>query len=255
MKRFFALFLVLILCLNCLPATATEKAETVTLYFPGDVDGNGPLDAADALLVLQHSVGNLVLSGNALAAAQTDANGALDAVDALNILKSAVNDDFVMRDGRVQTSLSSNDSYVWWDTVEDNMSQTEQAWLCQTYEEYQAFLELGYVAETERKQEGTSPAIPQFDESFFDTYGLVLWYRVSFSTTGSLHWNGAFVKDNTVFMDLVPYGTDAIDDRNAWDSVYGFYYEKSHEECNMVLLRKCGVGQLYREYSYTQFNF
>ncbi len=67
---------------------AQLKGETTYLY--GDVDGNGKVEATDALEVLKSVVGKVDLTGEQLIVADTDGNGKADATDALNILKKVV---------------------------------------------------------------------------------------------------------------------------------------------------------------------
>ena len=55
-----------------------------------DVDGNGTLDAEDALLVLHCAVGNLLMTTDELYGADVDGNGVYNAVDALSLLQMAV---------------------------------------------------------------------------------------------------------------------------------------------------------------------
>ncbi len=61
--------------------------ETVTL---GDVDDNGAVNAADALLCLQYAVGKTQLTSQQQKAANVNKDGAINAADALEILKKAV---------------------------------------------------------------------------------------------------------------------------------------------------------------------
>lgn len=56
----------------------------------GDVDQNGLIDAADALKVLQYSVGKIDLTESQLLAAEVDGKEGINAADALCILKKAV---------------------------------------------------------------------------------------------------------------------------------------------------------------------
>ena len=56
----------------------------------GDVDENGRIDSADALLVLQHSVQLLVLEEQRALAGEVSGDGSLDAADALLILQRSV---------------------------------------------------------------------------------------------------------------------------------------------------------------------
>ena len=64
-----------------------EKPE----YTLGDVNNDGSIDAADALLVLQHAVGQegRILTGTYFSAADINKDSVVDAVDALLILKRA----------------------------------------------------------------------------------------------------------------------------------------------------------------------
>ncbi len=56
----------------------------------GDVDGNGKVEATDALEVLKSVVGKVTLTADQFKIADTDGNGKADATDALNILKKVV---------------------------------------------------------------------------------------------------------------------------------------------------------------------
>jgi len=64
--------------------------EPTTQVLYGDVDGNGKVEATDALEVLKSVVGKVTLTGSQFTAADTDGNGSADAADALNILKKVV---------------------------------------------------------------------------------------------------------------------------------------------------------------------
>lgn len=63
---------------------------TTLLFIAGDIDGNRNIDAADALLALQHSVQLVELDGLKWCAADTNFDGRIDAVDALLILQYSV---------------------------------------------------------------------------------------------------------------------------------------------------------------------
>ena len=56
----------------------------------GDVDGNGTVNAVDALLALRHAEGKTALTDAQIAAADMNEDRVVDAKDALRILKKAV---------------------------------------------------------------------------------------------------------------------------------------------------------------------
>lgn len=61
-------------------------------YFaPGDADRNGTVDVTDALLVLQHSVGKIVLEPALCLSCDVNVSGTLTVTDALFILQRSVN--------------------------------------------------------------------------------------------------------------------------------------------------------------------
>ena len=66
---------------------AAEKALAITY---GDVNGDGKINAEDALLCLQHSVKLTTLEGDQFTAADVDESGKIDASDALYILQYSV---------------------------------------------------------------------------------------------------------------------------------------------------------------------
>lgn len=68
----------------------TPAGETPPAYTLGDVDNNGAVDSADALLTLRYAMGLTSLSDHALAAADVDGNGTVDSADALTILRYAM---------------------------------------------------------------------------------------------------------------------------------------------------------------------
>lgn len=74
-----------------LEKVASFKYGTKPPYTLGDVNNDGSIDAADALLVLQHAVGQegRILTGTYFSAADINKDSVVDAVDALLILKRA----------------------------------------------------------------------------------------------------------------------------------------------------------------------
>ncbi len=102
MKKFVCIVCVATLLFTaCLfPASAQSKddagieapmeTEPVTAVALGDVNGDGAVDAADALRMLRHAVGKEVLAEEALAAGLLNEDGAVNATDALLCLQFAV---------------------------------------------------------------------------------------------------------------------------------------------------------------------
>ena len=72
---------------NGIPFTLVMEYESDT---PGDIDGDGGVNATDALLALQHSVKLVELRGSGRQMADLDGSGAVDAADALWMLQIAV---------------------------------------------------------------------------------------------------------------------------------------------------------------------
>ena len=76
---------------KALDKVASFQYGTKPPYTLGDVNNDGSIDAADALLVLQHAVGQegRILTGTYFSAADINKDLVVDAVDALLILKRA----------------------------------------------------------------------------------------------------------------------------------------------------------------------
>ncbi|MBR3844575.1 MAG: dockerin type I repeat-containing protein [Clostridia bacterium] len=73
-----------------LAVDATGQEVSFTLVTYGDVNGDGKIDASDALQILRHTVQKTTLTGPSFAAANWVQDGGIDATDALSILKFAV---------------------------------------------------------------------------------------------------------------------------------------------------------------------
>ena len=82
------MFMAMVLALSVLVTAAF--AEPKTAGKTGDVNMDGQINAADALLVLKHAVGKTVLSDEAQFYGDANCDDTLDAVDALWILQAAV---------------------------------------------------------------------------------------------------------------------------------------------------------------------
>ena len=72
---------------GCLSMTALVGSGSVT---PGDVDSDGNVTVADALMCLRMAMGLLTLDGSALDSADVDGSGAVAVADALMILRMAM---------------------------------------------------------------------------------------------------------------------------------------------------------------------
>ncbi len=245
-----AIIFCLVLVLLCMPlnASAVEKTQPLTKGYKGDVNVDGKINAKDALYTLRITVTKCTFPDDVRDAADVNNNSIVEAKDALEILKYAVGKDSVLNKNKVKTPMEDGNAYTYWKVLKDDICTTEQVWLCQTYEEYQAFLGLGYVAEPQKL------AFP-LNEEFFETRGLVLWYRMCGHTTGSLHYKGAFVQEDRLYLDICPYSTCVIDPEHALDRVYGFHYEKGEISIETVMIRKNYVGEAYSQYALVQFEF
>ena len=74
MKRLLAVVLALALCLGLFVTAASAREAGY-----GDVDGNGTINASDALQVLRHAVGKTRLNGEQQTLADVDADDAINA--------------------------------------------------------------------------------------------------------------------------------------------------------------------------------
>ena len=90
MKRLLGILLTLALGITGLasPVWAEKGSEKIELF--GDLNQDSKVDAADALLALQHSVALTILSSEALRAGDLNLDGAVDSSDALQILQLSV---------------------------------------------------------------------------------------------------------------------------------------------------------------------
>ena len=84
LKRVISLVLALFTVFGC---AVVSSASTVKF---GDVNGDGNINASDALSTLQHCVGITTLEGDAFTAADVDASESINSADALAILQYAV---------------------------------------------------------------------------------------------------------------------------------------------------------------------
>ena len=81
--------LLAVICLT-VPLEAAAYIPYKTPYLLGDVDKNGAVTAADALLALQCSVGKVELDYDAEDSADIDVDWRISATDALQILQCSV---------------------------------------------------------------------------------------------------------------------------------------------------------------------
>lgn len=75
---------------DCSKATLKFKVSTASTPSLGDVDGDGSINSADALLVLQHSVGSKTLTAEQKKRADVTRDGNINSQDALKILQHSV---------------------------------------------------------------------------------------------------------------------------------------------------------------------
>lgn len=72
------------------PQLTNNPNDTPTQFIPGDVDGNGEVSIADALMILRHAMGVEELSSESLPAADLDGDGQISGRDALLVLRLAI---------------------------------------------------------------------------------------------------------------------------------------------------------------------
>ena len=87
--------ILIISVLTYLPYFSQPEADTVICYATygylyGDVDNSSAIEAEDALLILQNSVGKIVLDETQTILADVDKSGSVDATDALLVLQRAI---------------------------------------------------------------------------------------------------------------------------------------------------------------------
>ena len=93
MKKILAFLLCAVMTLSvCVAAFPAHAADNCTDGItPGDVNGDGEVTVADALMVLQHSVGKITLDETVLKNADVDGEEGIAVTDALAILQASVN--------------------------------------------------------------------------------------------------------------------------------------------------------------------
>ena len=91
MKKLVSIILAALMLLTCaaaLPALAEGKTNCRDLA--GDMNGNGVIEAADALIILRYVLGMQELSAEQIALCDADGNGTVNTADALNVLREAM---------------------------------------------------------------------------------------------------------------------------------------------------------------------
>lgn len=258
MKRIFIFILCFVLLCTPVWVQGAQSVPVVTKGELGDVNLDGSVNSLDALLVLQVSVGKC--PNLDLVKQTTDINGnqTTEAADALEILRYIVYKNSVVDQNRVQTSVGYGDSYAFWDVLEDDCFTTQQAWLCQSYEEYVAFMNLGYVKESDRRVgRDTAQITPQFDQAFFETHSLVLWYRPCVNTEFGVHYQSAYVQNGCVYLFFEPYSPyDNVDYfHKTQDEIYGFWFQKGETPCSTVVMKQTLFEAMYLWTELVQFEF
>ena len=92
-KKLFCILTALILvCATALPAFAVAGNTPVRGGTPGlgDINGNGEIDAADALLIMRRALGMIELTEELEDRCDANTDGRIDAADALLVLRTAV---------------------------------------------------------------------------------------------------------------------------------------------------------------------
>lgn len=89
-QKVLSMVLAVLLMLGIIPMSGLAESDPLPAFRYGDVNGDGEIDAKDALEVLKAAVNKITLTEQQTKAADVDGNGTLDAADALYILKYSV---------------------------------------------------------------------------------------------------------------------------------------------------------------------
>jgi len=89
LKRTFTVLGLAVILFVMAFASVSVTASADTIYF-GDVNNDGAVNALDASAVLRHSIGSVILDGNAAAAADVDGSGLINAIDVSLILRYSI---------------------------------------------------------------------------------------------------------------------------------------------------------------------
>ncbi len=192
-KRLWIILLCAALVCGCAVGAAAQTA--------ADVNGDGAVNAVDALLVLRIAVDRAPEATPAQrTAADRDGNGTVDARDALAVLLLAVGRDVqpveqppeqppeqAEEEPAEQPVTFTQDELGYWnldpvsDGVFDNVNtlMVRYALLCNTYEEYVAMLQSNtdLANAYERRYSHINPATGEgltYDRTFFETHSLLL---------------------------------------------------------------------------------
>lgn len=87
MKKLISIAMAVVMVLSVSALFGMSAAAKKTVYSPGDINNDGTLNASDALIVLQYSVGEKNLSKEQKAAANLNRDSDVDTADALILLK------------------------------------------------------------------------------------------------------------------------------------------------------------------------
>lgn len=254
MKKLFVIGLCLLLTVAPLSVSAAEPILPMTKGLPGDVNNDGRVDSEDALLVLTCVVG--VFDERVKFSPDINGNQKTEATDALEILKHTLKKDSVISQNTVETYGGNGDSYTYWPVIKDEGFSGEQAWLCQSYEEYQTFLNFGYVEERSRKLgRDTAHLVPEFHETFFETHNLLLWYRPYDKEGRALRYYGTTVKEDCAYLYITPYDSVNAQEANTTPEIYGFWFQKGEQPCRTVVMRQTVLEAMYLWYETVQFDF
>lgn len=181
MNRILSVFLAVLLSFSAAAVTAAQ-AEAMT----GDVNADGRIDAADAVLVLQYSVDRVTLSQTALLAADTTGGQHPNAADALCILQKAVGK---LRHFPCETTpCPAQTAYTW--SVKDTVQRDgyiSHVYVCRTYQDYAAYITDGPVRTVfdgdYGREDRTQDFLSLYSEAFFENNSLLFYMPAK----GSMH--------------------------------------------------------------------